>query len=139
MEYLNSIKTGTMTQHSISRIAVIILGVVMILFGIYHFMKPDNLIVFVPDFLPGKKLLVYLVGIAFILTGVAFITHKFVMVAGYMLAVILIIFVLSIHLPNYLHAADSDMQSMAFVNILKDTALAAFAMYIGSEARNLPE
>ena len=58
-------------------------------------------------------------------------------VAGYLLALLLGIFVLSIHLPNYLHAADADMKSMAFVNILKDTALAAFALYIGSEARNL--
>lgn len=128
-----------MTQHSISRTAVIILGVIIILFGIFHFMKPDNLIVFVPDFLPGKKLLVYLVGLAFILAGVAFIAHKFVMTAGYLLAALLIIFVLSIHLPNYLGAADADMKSMAFVNLLKDTALASFAMYIGSEARNLPE
>jgi hypothetical protein len=54
-----------------------------------------------------------------------------------MLALLLIIFVLSIHLPNFLGAADADMKSVAFVSILKDTALAAFAMYIGSEARNL--
>lgn len=126
-----------MTQHSVSRIAVIILAIVIIIFGIYHFLHPDNLIVFVPDFLPGKKLLVYLVGIAFILTGIAFIAHKFVNIAGYLLAVLLIIFVLLVHLPNYLNAADADMKSMAFVNLLKDTALAAFAMYIGSEARNL--
>lgn len=128
-----------MTQHNISRIAVIILGVIMILFGIFHFMRPDNLIVFVPDFLPGKKLLVYLVGVAFILAGIAFIAHKQVKIAGYFLAALLIVFVLTIHLPNYLGAGDADMKSMAFVNILKDTALAAFALYIGSEARNLPE
>lgn len=79
----------------------------------------------------------YFVGVAFILAGVAFIAHKQVMVAGYLLALLLLVFVLSIHLPNYLHAGDSDMKSMAFVNLLKDTALAAFAMYIGSEARNL--
>lgn len=109
----------------------------MILFGIYHFMKPDNLVVFVPNFLPGKKLLVYLVGLAFVGAGLAFIAHKYVKIAGYMLAVLLITFVLLIHLPNYLDAGDADMKSVAFVNILKDTALAAFAMYIGSEARNL--
>ena len=128
-----------MTQHTISRIAVIILGVIMIVFGIFHFMKPDNLIVYVPDFLPGKKLLVYLVGVAFILAGVAFIAHKQVRLAGYLLAALLVIFVLTIHLPNYLNAASDDYKSMAFVSMLKDTALAAFAMYIGSEAGNLPE
>jgi uncharacterized membrane protein len=126
-----------MTQHFISRIAVIILGVIMIAFGIYHFLQPKNLIVYVPDFIPGGILWVYLVGVAFVLAGIAFIAHKQVKIAGYMLALLLIIFVLSIHLPNFLGAADADMKSVAFVSILKDTALAAFAMYIGSEARNL--
>jgi uncharacterized membrane protein len=128
-----------MTQHSISRIAVIILGVIMIAFGLYHFVQPKNLIVYVPDFMPGGIFWVYLVGIAFVLAGAAFIAHKMVMMAGYLLALLLIIFVLAIHLPNFIGAADADMKSMAFVNLLKDTALAAFAMYIGSEARNLPE
>jgi uncharacterized membrane protein len=126
-----------MTQHFISRIAVIILGVIMIAFGIYHFLQPKNLIVYVPDFIPGGILWVYLVGVAFVLAGIAFIAHKQVKIAGYMLALLLIIFVLSIHLPNFLGAADADMKSVAFVSILKDTALAAFDMYIGSEARNL--
>jgi uncharacterized membrane protein len=126
-----------MTQHSISRIAVIILGVIMIAFGIYHFLQPKNLIVYVPEFIPGGIVWVYLVGVAFVLAGVAFILHKNVQLAGYLLALLLIIFVLSIHLPNFIGAADADMKSVAFVNLLKDTALAAFAMYIGSEARNL--
>src|SRR5215217_4306535 len=123
-----------MTQHSISRIAVIILGVIMIAFGIYHFLQPKNLIVYVPEFMPGGIVWVYLVGVAFILAGIAFIAHKQVKIAGYLLALLLIIFVLSIHFPNYLNAGDTDMKQMAFVNLLKDTALAAFAMYIGSNA-----
>lgn len=126
-----------MTQHTVSRIAVIILGIVMIVFGLYHFMRPQNLIVYVPDFIPGGKIWVYVVGLAFILAGVAFITHKQVKIAGYLLALLLIIFVLSIHFPNYLNAGDNDMKQMAFVSLLKDTALAAFAMYIASNARNL--
>jgi uncharacterized membrane protein len=126
-----------MTQHAVSRISVIILGIVMMIFGLYHFFKPQNLLVFVPDFLPGGIVWVYVVGLAFILAGIAFIAHKRVMVAGYLLALLLISFVLSIHFPNYLNAGDNDMKQMAFVNLLKDTALAAFAMYIGSNARNL--
>jgi len=126
-----------MTQHNVSRIAVVILGIVIIVFGLYHFIKPKNLIVYVPAFMPGGILWVYLVGAAFVLAGIAFIVHKQVQLAGYLLALLLIIFVITIHFPNYLNAGDSDMKSMAFTNMLKDTALAAFAMYIGSEARNL--
>lgn len=126
-----------MTQHTVSRIAVIILAIVMIFFGLYHFMQPQNLLVYVPGFMPGGIIWVYLTGAAFILAAIAFIAHKMVKIAGYLLALLLVIFVVTIHLPNYLHAGDSDMQNMAFVNLLKDTALAAFALYIGSNARNL--
>jgi len=125
-----------MTHHTVSRISVIILGIVMMIFGLYHFFRPQTLLVYVPEFLPGGILWVYVVGAAFILAAVAFIMHKKVQLAGYLLALLLIIFVLSIHFPNYLNAGDSDMKQMAFVNLLKDTALAAFAMYIGSNARN---
>ena len=125
-----------MTQHAVSRIAVVILGLIMIAFGVYHFMKPQNLLVYVPEFMPGGKLWVFLVGAAFILAAIAFILHKQVKLAGYLLALLLIIFVLTIHLPNWLNAGDNDESSKAFVNLLKDTALAAFAMYIGSNSQN---
>ncbi len=125
-----------MTQHTVSRISVIILGVVMIIFGIYHFVRPQNMLVYVPGFIPGGIVWVYVVGAAFILAGISFIAHRQVKIAGYLLAMLLIIFVISIHFPNYLNAGDNDMKQVAFVNMLKDTALAAFAMYIGSNAGN---
>ncbi len=126
-----------MTQPIASRIAVIILAIVLIVFGAYHFMAPHTLMGYVPEFLPGGIIWVYFAGAAFILAAIAFITHKQVKVAGYLLALLLIIFVLTIHLPNYLHAGSADMKQAEFVNLLKDTALAAFALYIGSNARNL--
>ncbi|MDB5247954.1 MAG: hypothetical protein JWQ40_2348 [Segetibacter sp.] len=126
-----------MTHSFVSRIAVIILAIVMIVFGLYHFMQPQSLLVYVPEFMPGGIIWVYFVGTAFILAAVAFITHKQAKLAGYLLALLLIVFVLAVHVPNYLHAGDADMKQMAFVSILKDTALAAFATYIGSNAANL--
>lgn len=126
-----------MTHSAVSRIAVIILAIVMIVFGLYHFVQPQSLLVYVPEFMPGGIIWVYFVGAAFILAALAFITHKQAKLAGYLLALLLMIFVLAVHLPNYLHAGDADMKQMAFVSILKDTALAAFATYIGSNAANL--
>ncbi len=128
-------KPRKMTHHTVSRISVIILGIVMMAFGLYHFVKPSTLLVYVPGFLPGGILWVYIVGAAFILAAIAFITHKQVKLAGYMLALLLITFVLSVHFPNYLNAGDTDMKQMAFVNLLKDTALAAFALNIASNAK----
>ena len=99
-----------MNEQTLSRIAVIILAIVLIVFGIYHFMQPRDFVNFVPNFLPGGIIWVKVVGVTFILAGIAFILHKWVKLAGYLLAVLLICFVLLIHLPNYLHSGDVEFQ-----------------------------
>lgn len=123
-------------NHIISRIAIYLLAVIMLIFGAYHFMQPKNLLVYVPEFMPGGIVWVYLVGAAFILVALAFITNRMVKLAGYVLAVLLVIFVLTIHLPNYLHAGDKEFQQIALINLLKDTALAGFALHIAAGAHH---
>jgi len=125
-----------MTQQIVSRIAITILGIVLAVFGIYHFLNPESMLVYVPGFLPGGIVWVYIVGVAFILAAFAFFTHKMIRIAGYLLALLLAIFVLTVHLPNYLHSGDLELKQGAFVNLLKDTAIAAFALYIASTTRN---
>lgn len=125
-----------MNQHIISRIAIFILAIVMIIFGIQHFRYPYDLLVKVPDFLPGGIVWVYIVGVAFILAAISFMTNILVRTAAYLLALMLFIFVLTIHLPNYLNTADAEYQRMSLTNLLKDSALAAFALYIASNARH---
>ncbi|MGN6617948.1 MAG: hypothetical protein ACTHJ5_12310 [Ilyomonas sp.] len=123
-----------MNQHLVSRIAISLLAIVMIAFGIYHFMRPENMVIYVPEFLPGGMLWVYIVGIAFILAGLSFITNIQVRLAGYLLFFLLMIFVLSIHLPNYLHSGSKELQQLALINLLKDTAIAAFALHVAANA-----
>ncbi len=123
-----------MTQRIISRIGIYLLSAVMIIFGIYHFQSPRSMVVFVPANMPGGITWVYVVGVAFILAAVAFISNKFVKLAGYLLALLLIIFVLTIHLPNYNHAGAAEMRQEAFLSLLKDLALAAFALHIAGSA-----
>jgi len=126
-----------MKEQLISRIAVIILAIVLIVFGFYHFRQPRVMITFVPNFLPGGITWVYVVGVAFILAGIAFILHKWVKLAGYLLALLLLCFVLFIHLPNYLHSGDVNEQRLSLMNLLKDSAIAAFAMYIASSSQKI--
>lgn len=126
-----------MYEHTVSRIAIYILSLVMLAFGIYHFLHPKNLMVYVPDFVPGGMVWIYIVGTAFILAAIAFIINRQARLAGYLLAALLFIFVLTIHLPNYMNAGDAEMRQLAFVNILKDAALAAFALHIGANAKTV--
>ena len=125
-----------MNQHTVSRIAIFVLALVMIVFGIEHFLHPYDLLVKVPSFIPGGVFWVYVVGVSFILAALSFMTNVYVKTAAYLLALLLFSFVLTVHLPNYLNTADHEYQQMSLTNLLKDSALAAFALYIASNARH---
>ncbi len=122
--------------HIISRIAIYLLAIVLFVFGVFHFLYPRDLLLYLPGFLPGGIIWVYFVGIAFILVAISFLTNKMVKFAGYLLAVILIIFILTIHIPNYLQAGDKEMKQMALINLLKDTAIVGFALHIAAGAHH---
>lgn len=124
-----------MKQHILSRISIVLLALVMAVFGVYHFVSPQNLVGYVPSFLPNAgNLWVYIPGAAFILAAIAFITNKMVKLAGYLLAILLFVFVLTIHLPNFMNAGDPGLRQSALINLLKDTAIAAFAMHIAANS-----
>ncbi len=133
----NFIQIVFMYEHTVSRIAIYILSIVMIAFGIYHFLHPKNLIVYVPDFIPGGLAWIYIVGAAFVLAAIAFIINWQARLAGYLLAIMLFCFILTVHLPNYLNAGEAEMRQVAFVNLLKDMALAAFALHIAANAKTV--
>ncbi|HEX5653255.1 MAG TPA: hypothetical protein VFX58_09285 [Chitinophagaceae bacterium] len=122
--------------HIISRLAIYLLSVVLIALGIFHFVYPRDLLVYVPLSLAGGIMWAYIAGGAFILVGLSFLTNQFVKVTGYILVAMLIIFILTIHLPNYQNAGDRDMRQLALINILKDTAIAGFAMHIAAGAHH---
>jgi putative oxidoreductase len=122
--------------HIVSKIAIYLLSVVMISFGIYHFQNARDLVVYIPSSLPGGIWWVYLTGAAFILVAISFITNRMVKTSAYLLAFILFVFILTLHVPNYLNAGDKEMKAMAFVNLLKDTAIAGFALHIAAGAHH---
>lgn len=125
-----------MNQHILSRIAIFLLAIVLIVLGIEHFVHPMNMLNYVPTWIPGGLTWVYIVGAACILVAVSFILNQMVKVTAYLLALLLLSFVFCVHLPNYLNASNPESRQLAYLNLLKDTALAAFALYIASNARH---
>ena len=122
--------------HIISRIAIYMLSVVLIAFGVFHFLYPRDLLVYVPLSLVGGISWAYIVGGTFIIVGLSFLTNQFVKFTSYLLVIMLIIFILTIHVPNYMNAGDKEMRQMALINILKDTAIAGFALHIAAGAHH---
>src|SRR5947207_10156389 len=125
-----------MNQHILSRFAIFLLAIVLIVFGIEHFVHPRNMLIYVPTWIPGGLTWVYIVGVACILVAISFMINRMVKTTAYLLALLLFCFVFGVHLPNYLNTGDPEYRQLAFLNVLKDTALAAFALYIASNARH---
>lgn len=123
-----------MKRHVISHVAIYLLSIVMAVFGIFHFMYPKEMMGYVPTFIPGGIIWVYFVGGAFILASIAFIFNKQVKLAGYLLALLLLLFVFTIHLPIFLHGGMEETRHAALIDLLKDTAIAAFALHIAGSA-----
>ena len=122
--------------HLVSRLAIYMLSIVLIVFGIFHFLFPRDLLVYVPIFMVGGIKWAYLVGSVFILVGISFLTNQYVKFTSYLLAAMLVIFILTIHLPNFLNAGDRDMRMLALINILKDTAITGFVLHIAAGAHH---
>ena len=123
-----------MKKHIVSHIAIYILSAVMIFFGIYHFKNPKAMMEYVPGDLPNPIIWIKIVGAAFILAAISFTLNKFVRIAAYLLAAMLLIFAFGVHLKIYMDAGSDDVKVHALINILKDTALAAFALHIAGSA-----
>ena len=123
-----------MKKHIVSHIAIYILSVVMIIFGLYHFKNPKALMEYVPSDIPNPILGVKIVGAVFILAAVSFIFNKYVKITAYLLALMLFIFAFFIHGEIYMNAGTEEVKVNALINILKDTAMAAFALHIAGSA-----
>jgi uncharacterized membrane protein YiaA len=92
--------------------------------------------VYLPPNLLGNIWLPYVVGAAFMLVGLSFLTNQYVKFTGYFLAVMLGLFIVGIHLPNYLNSGDEEMRHLALMNMLKDTALMGFSIHIAAGAHH---
>jgi uncharacterized membrane protein YphA (DoxX/SURF4 family) len=105
----------------------ILLAVPFLVFGVMHFPGAAQMSGMVPSWIPGGVLWVYVTGAAQIAAGIAFITGKQARLAGLLTALMLFIFVVTIHVPGLSNPA---MSQMAFMSILKDLGLAGGALLI---------
>ena len=100
-----------------------------LIFGIVHFTDGRDMAMMVPDWIPGGVFWVYLTGIALIAAAVSIFAGKQVVLAMQLLALMLIIVVLTIHVP----ATINDMNHAP--NLLKDVALAGGALLLAVMAQ----
>jgi uncharacterized membrane protein YphA (DoxX/SURF4 family) len=112
----------------LTKIGRFLLAVPMAIFGFLHFIAADSMAGMVP--LPGGVVWVYVTGLALIAAAASIIIQKKARLASTLLAVLLLIFVFSIHLPGAIAGGDSGQMSM--MSLLKDLAIAGGALIYAS-------
>jgi uncharacterized membrane protein len=111
-------------------IGKIVFSLVLLIFGLFHFMNASDMSGMVPEWVPGGVFWVYATGVFLIAGAVAIIINRMASLAALLLAVLLLIFVLTIHLPSVM--AGGDGAQMATTMLLKDLSMAAAALYISA-------
>jgi len=94
------------------------------IFGLMHFMAGADMAGMVPSFLPAPVIWVYLAGAGMLAACISILIGKMAKMASLLLGVLLIIYVLTIHLPAVMGG-----DQMAMSGVLKDLALAGAAFY----------
>jgi uncharacterized membrane protein len=82
-----------------------LLGVLMVLVGIAHFVVPEPFMMIMPDYLPWHAALVFISGVFEVLLGVALFVPRFRSLAGWGLIALLIAV-----LPANIHMATEGIQ-----------------------------
>jgi uncharacterized membrane protein len=101
-------------------------------FGIMHLMNANQMAGMVPSYFPGGGVWIYITGLAEIAAAISILSGKQTKLATMLLAVLLIIFVLTIHLPG---VSNPDTQQMAMASLLKDLGLAGAALMLSANAK----
>lgn len=103
----------------------VIFAIPLIVFGLFHFINATGMAGLVPSYLPSKVLLVYISGAGLVLAGISIVLNILTRLSCILLAVMLLIFMLTIHMPGL---ADEMTRQMAMVGLLKDMALMGAAL-----------
>jgi uncharacterized membrane protein len=112
-------------MNTITNTGRILFGIPFILFGIGHFMNAGAMAGYVP--VPGGVIWVYVTGAALVLAGLAAITKIQGKLAMILLAVLLLSFIATIHVPNLMKP---ETMQMGMMGLYKDLGLAAGALIL---------
>ncbi len=114
-------------------VARIIFAVPFAIFGMMHFMHAGAMAGMV--MLPGGVIWVYLTGMALILAAISIITGKQAGLANLLLALMLLVFTLSVHLPGMM--TDNMMQKINQMStLLRNISLIGAALTYAGLAGN---
>jgi putative oxidoreductase len=97
------------------------------LFGINHFLMTDYYVGMLTSFIPFGAYTIVLTGIILILTSLSIIFKKYVRASTIILAILLLAFIITIHIP---HLFDGKDNTATIIALLKDISLMGGSLMI---------
>jgi uncharacterized membrane protein YphA (DoxX/SURF4 family) len=95
--------------------------------GINHFFMMDYYMGMLTSFIPHTAFILLLTGLLLIAASISIMTGKFIKISTILLAILLLIFILTIHIPHLVKGIDT---TETLINLLKDTALMGGSLMI---------
>jgi uncharacterized membrane protein YphA (DoxX/SURF4 family) len=112
---------------NITTIGRILFAIPFAIFGINHFIMMDYYLGMLTSFIPLGAYTIILTGIMLIAASISIISGKFVKISTLMLALLLLIFIVTIHVPHLFHEGDN---TATIIALLKDISLMGGSLMI---------
>ena len=97
------------------------------IFGINHFLMTDYYVGMLTSFVPKGAYTIILVGILLIAASISIIIKKFVRLSTILLAILLFIFIVTIHIPHLIEGTDT---TTTIIALFKDISLMGGSLMI---------
>jgi putative oxidoreductase len=105
----------------------ILFAIPFAIFGINHFLMTDYYLGILTSFIPWGPYTILLTGIMLIAASISIISKKYVKLSTILLAILLFIFIVTIHIPHLLQGAD---KTATIIALLKDISLMGGSLMI---------
>jgi len=105
----------------------ILFAVPFAIFGINHFFMTDYYVGILTSFIPLGAYTIILTGIMLIAAGISILFKKLVKISTILLAILLFIFIVTIHIPHLISDAD---KTISLIALLKDISLMGGSLMI---------
>jgi uncharacterized membrane protein YphA (DoxX/SURF4 family) len=124
-----------MNNKKLSLLGRILFALPFGIIGLHHFFVIDFYMGLLTSFIPGGGFTIVLTGALLVAACISIIANRYVKLSCFLLAGMLLLFILTIHIPNLFDVAEN--ARFAFMQMIKDTALMGGALIIA--ATNEPE
>jgi putative oxidoreductase len=111
----------------ITTIGRILFALPFLVFGINHFVMKDYYLGMLTSFIPLGAYTIILTGIVMIATSISIITKKYIMQSTLILAALLLLFIITIHIPHLLNDKET---TSTIIALLKDISLMGGSLMI---------